>query len=331
MSPLAVPRPTLRTLRPDALAYVDPHFPVDRLWSTLAQPVHTVERGEDVELTGELALVGQESLFTGQQVSGTYQTFWFTGDEVSGVTLLAQGATPVGAIGGGFCRAGDESISITTREGLGLLSSGSQPEGRAYLRGEGTTLINLPIEAPGSDSDDDPDSDDPDSDESGGEDLDDVPELVTIDFLLDARHQPCGFIINGDLDLTPWESRILPEETTRVSSLQLLTELQGTDPKARPVVVSRSSGFLGRAKTRTLGHVGDLDLGRAWNFSVVPPPAALTASELIDLFTDPIFRVGADLGVEADLPDPVWVTGIQREHGNLQLIVSDVLLPDHSL
>ena len=83
MPGLEVPRPTVRTLRTDAVAYVDPHFPVDRLWSPLAEPVHAVERGEDVELTGELVLVGEETVHTGHQVQGQHATYRFTGDEIT--------------------------------------------------------------------------------------------------------------------------------------------------------------------------------------------------------------------------------------------------------
>lgn len=318
MPPIAVPRPTLRTLRPDAVAYVDPQFPAERLWSSYAEPVHTVERGEDVELTGELTLVGQEPFFTGQQLQGTYATYWFTGDEVAGVSLLAEGAEPVGAVGGAFYQVDGPTVALTTREGLTLLPTGARPEGRGFLRGSGTTLITVPTEV---------DADDLD----GAAYRDGLSDMVSIDLLLDSSHRPCGYIINGDLDLTTWESRILPEERDRVSSQQLLVELQGISPEERPVVVSRKSGFLGRGKTRVLGNLGDLEFERSWQFPVVPAQEALTAAALTELLTDPTFRVGTDLGVEAAGGDPAWVTEIQHEGGNLQLVVADITLPDPPL
>lgn len=286
MPSLEVPRPTVRTLRTDAVAYVDPHFPVDQLWSPLAEPVHAVERGEDVELTGELVLVGEETVFTGHRVQGRHATYRFTGDELTGMSLLAEGAQPVGAVRGTFCTPDAATVSVTTREG------------------SGTSVVQVPV----------------------GEDV-----TVPVDVLVDSRHQPCGYIINGDLDLASWESRILPGETGRVSSQELLAALRSVLPQNRPAVVSRTSGFLGRAKTTVLGHVGELDMGRAWEFPVRSARDGLTATELIELLADPVFRVGPDLGVEVSGGDPAWMTEIRREGDTLHLVVADVVLPDKPL
>lgn len=317
MSPLEVSRPTRRSLRPDAVAYVDPQFPAERLWSPYVRPVHSVERGEDLELTGELTLVDQEPMFTGEQLRGTYEIFWFTGDEVSGVTILAAGSRPVGAVGGGFYGPIDRAaVVLTTREGLGLLPGGGPggelPAARTVLRGAGTGLLVLPV-----------DTDD---------------EVVPIDVLLDADHRPCGYILNGDLDLATWDVRILPGESGRVSSQDLFTHLQSAPPGHRPEVVTRRSGFLGRPKTTVLGHLGEIALvDRSWEFEVVPASEAMTAGHLVEQLQDTTFRLGPDLGVEARSgPDGSilsWVTEIVHDGTGLQLVLGPegMSLPDPPL
>lgn len=308
MSHFTVPRPTRRNLRPDAVAYVDPQFPAERLWSPYARPVHGVERGEDIELTGELTLVDREPLFTGEHLQGTYETYWFTGLEVNGVSILAAGAQPVGAVGAGYyspiTRAG---VALTTREGLSLLPDGDLPQGHAVLRGAGTGLVVAPLDF-----------------EEG---------TVPIDVLLDAGHRPCGYIVNGDLDLTTWESRILPDETGRVSSEELFAQLQTMPPDHRPQVVARKRGLLGRAKTTPLGHLGEIDLvGRSWEFTVVPEREAMTVMELVEQLQEPEFRRGPDLGVEGRAGEEIsWVTALQRDGGGLQVVLSEVALPDAPL
>lgn len=306
MLPLQVRGTSPRDIYPDGVAYVDPDFPSTRLWSPQHRPVHVVKRGEDVELNGELTIVGPRAQFGGQPMRGLYETYWFTGDGLSGLSLLEQGSTPIGAVSGGFCTAHEGFVDITTREGIGLQIPGPPRPERHYVRGSGTTLIRVPV------GDGDP---------------------VMTDILLDARHQPCGYIVGGDLEIRSWSERILPGERGRASSQDLLSALRSVAPDDRPEVILRTSGFLGRRKDRPMGYVVDVDFLSSWEILVEDAVAALaageamTAGEMRDLLVDPLYRAGPDMGVSLMDGDPGWLVEIDDTDGHLRLVVADVVLP----
>lgn len=311
MLALQVRRTALRDVYPGGVAYVDPHFPVDRRWSPFHRPVHAIERGEDVELNGELTIVGPRTQFGGQQLRGRYETYWFTGDEVAGLSVLAQGAEPVGAVFGSFCTARDGFVDLTTREGLGLRVPGPPRPERRYVTGSHTTLIRIPV------GDENP---------------------IRVDILLDAGHRPCGYIVGGEVEILSWGRRILPGETGRVSAQDLLAALGSVPADDRPEVVRRSSGFLGRRKEEPLGYVVDLDFYSAWALVVedaqeaLTAGDALTAGEMRDLLVDPLYRAGSDLGVELEAAasegGPSWLVEVDSAAGHLRLVVAEVSLPD---
>lgn len=307
MFPLRVGMTTPRYLYPGGLAYVDPHFPVEKMWSTQHQVVHAVERGEDVELNGELTIVGPRAQFGGQLLQGRYETYWFTGDGIAGLSLLESGATPIGAVSGSFCDPHEGFVDLTTREGLALRVAGPPRPERRYVRGNGTTLIRVP---------------------TGRE------TLIRVDILLDARRQPCGYIVGGEAEITSWSERILPRETGRVSSQDLLSALRSVVPDDRPEVVRRTSGFLRRRKEQPMGYVVDVDFTSSWKMLVVDAREALdageamTAGEIRDLLIDPLYRVGPDLGVSLMEGDPGWLVQIDSTDGHLRLVVADILPPE---
>lgn len=310
MLPLRVGMTTPREVYPGGVAYVDPDFPVEQMWSPHHQPVHAVARGEDVELNGELTIVGPRTQFAGQSMQGRYQTYWFTGEEIAGLSMLEPGATPIGAVFGSFCSTHEGYVDITTREGLDLRVPGSPRPERRYVRGNDTTLIRVP---------------------TGSQ------NPIRADILLDARRQPCGFIVGGEVEILTWSQRILPGETDRVSSQDLVSALGSVAAADRPEVVHRTSGFLGRRKERPLGYVVDVAFLSGWQLLIADAQEALdvgeaiTAREMGELLDDPLYRVGPDLGVGLLGEDPgslLWLVEIDSTDGHLRLVVADVSLPN---
>ena len=301
MLPLQVRMTTPRQVYPGGVAYVDPDFPVERMWSPCHRPVHAVERGEDVELNGELTIVGPRTQFGGQTLRGRYETYWFTGEEVAGLSLLEPGAEPIGAVFGSFCTAHEGFVDITTREGLDLRVPGPPRPERRYVRGNGTTLLRVPV------GDANP---------------------IRVDILLDGRRQPCGYIVGGEEEILSWPKRILPGETGRVSSQDLLSALHTVPADDRPEVVRRTSGFLGRRKKWAAGFVGDVDFFSTWSILITGADGALTTGEMRDSLVDPIYRVGPDLAVELAEDEPGWLVEIDSTDGHLRLVFAEVSLPD---
>lgn len=307
MLPLRVGMTTPRYVYPGGLAYVDPDFPVERMWSPHHQTVHAVERGEDVELNGELTIVGPRTQFAGQSMQGRHETYWVTGEETAGLSLLASGVTPIGAVFGSYCTAHEGFVDVTTREGLDLRVPGPPRPERRYVHGNDTTLIRVPI---------------------GYE------NPIRVDILIDARRRPCGYIVGGEVQIPSWSDRIQPGETGRVSSQDLLLALGSVAADDRPEVVRRTSGFLGRRKDRAMGYVVDVDFVFSWQLLVADAQEAfgtgeaMTAREMRDLLADPLYRVGPDLGVSLTEGGPGWLVEIDSTDGHLRLVVADVSLPD---
>lgn len=230
---------------------------------------------------------------------------------MAGLSILAQGTEPVGAVFGSFCTAQEGFLDLTTREGLDLRVPGPPRTERRYVPGNGTTLIRVPV------GDENP---------------------VRADILLDAQHRPCGYIIGGGVETLSWSQRILPGETGRVSAQALLAALGSVPADDRPEVVRRTSGFLGRRKEQPLGYVVDLDFYSAWTLVVEDAQEALAAGDALtaggmrDLLVDPLYRAGPDLAIELDTAvsegRPSWLVEVDTAGGHLRLVVAEMSLPD---
>lgn len=300
MSFFTVPALTRRNFLPHAVAWADPKFPSDRIWSPYWSFDLRVERAEDVELNGELTVFDGPPLFTGEQLRGTYEVYWHSGDGIAGVTILQSGARPIGGVAAGTYSFVDRgAFVVTTRDGTDLLDTETRlPLGRTCIRGEGNALIASPTGFG-----------------DGG---------IGIDVLLDEQHRTCGYIFNGDLDAFAWEQRILPGETGRLSAPGLSEELRSLPQDSAVEVVTRSG--------EQLGLIWFVDFeGSHVEATLAGDETPNTVAELLKGFHD---REGVPIMVctNRTTGETAWVTAFERDGDTGRLVIDpDLALGDSPL
>lgn len=300
--------PTQRTLKTHFRAYVDdPEYPSDQFWSIYGYEPDP-EQGQQVTMTGELAVAHQEGVIRlGVPLTGTYETYWSQYDR-SGVILamITSGARTIGALSAGvYDLKSAQAFTVAPAQALdAALGKQSLETTRSYHKVAGGDAVACPLGA--------------------------GIHHVSIDFLLDERHEPCGFVFNGE-DEFVFEERVLPHETDRATTRAII-QLLADAPRDGLIEVRSSNG-------ENLGVLSDFDPGATWN-GRLNGDRPVTVAALVDEgaetlynFINPHNELGMQILHDGLRPGSAWVRNVEVAGGRTVFHLGEegTPLPDRAL